>query len=194
MITTRTYKLNLVPGMTSDTVVHVSQYDNTTISIKFEIYNGAETFAKPSGASAKVQITKRDKKAVDANCRYNEDGTIEFALSEQMTAVSGCQRGKIVILDSAGGQIGTAAFLLNVDAAGISDNAVLSDSDISDLQKALDKAVESSAKIAAAYEQIEHMITQNDFFAPLIDDDSYPIIDDDGHVILRDWKYIYTYA
>ena len=36
------------------------------------------------------------------------------------------------------------------------------------------------------------MTIQNDFFAPLLDDDNCPILDDDGFAILRDWKYKYA--
>jgi len=39
---------------------------------------------------------------------------------------------------------------------------------------------------------LEHMTIQNDFFAPLLDDDNCPILDDDGFAILRDWKYKYA--
>ena len=113
-------------------------------------------------------MTKPDRKAISNDCTYAEDGTVSFSVTEQMTAVKGTARGKIIILDSAGGQIGTAAFLMEVDAAGITDGAIESESDLPELrevmkavnettQKAKDataaaKAAESSAKNAAESE------------------------------------------
>lgn len=39
---------------------------------------------------------------------------------------------------------------------------------------------------------LEHMTIQNDYYAPLLDDDGCPLLDDDGYAILRDWKYAYA--
>lgn len=151
MIAVRRYRLNLEPGQTGKTVVHVSQFDTSAVKIVFELYSGTSVFAKPSGASAKVRMTKPDAKAIDNDVTYNSDGTVEFTLKEQMTAIPGVTRGKITILDSSGGQLGTAAFLMDVDPAGISDGAVVSESDLPELKQIYDKAdaVEKKANEAA---------------------------------------------
>ena len=167
MLTVRKSKLSITPGMIPP-VVHVSQYDSEALAITFELYENEKLYKKPSGALAKIEMTKPDRKAISNDCTYAEDGTVSFSVTEQMTAVKGTARGKIIILDSAGGQIGTAAFLMEVDAAGITDGAIESESDLPELrevmkavnettQKAKDataaaKAAESSAKNAAESE------------------------------------------
>lgn len=167
MLTVRKSKLSITPGMIPP-VVHVSQYDSEALAITFELYENEKLYKKPPGALAKIEMTKPDRKAISNDCTYAEDGTVSFSVTEQMTAVKGTARGKIIILDSAGGRIGTAAFLLEVDAAGITDGAIESESDLPELrevmkavnettQKAKDataaaKAAESSAKNAAESE------------------------------------------
>lgn len=164
MLTVRKSKLSITPGMIPP-VVHVSQYDSEALAITFELYENEKLYKKPPGALAKIEMTKPDRKAISNDCTYAEDGTVSFSVTEQMTAVKGTARGKIIILDSAGGQIGTAAFLMEVDAAGITDGAIESESDLPELrevmkavnettQKAKDataaaKAAESSAKNAS---------------------------------------------
>lgn len=150
MITARKYKLSLEPNQTGKVVIHVSQYDSSAIKLIFELYSGNSLFQKPAGASAKVRMTKPDRKAIDNDVTYNNDGTVEFLLSEQMTAVSGITRGKITILDSSGGQLGTAAFLMDVDPSGISDNAVVSESDLPDIKEIYNKATTIEQNAAAA--------------------------------------------
>ena len=147
MIATRKYKLNLTPGKSIPPIVHVSQYDSETLTIAFELYEGGELFPKPAGATAKIEMTKPDRKAISGDCTYAADGTVSFTVTEQMTAKEGTTLGKIIILDSAGGQIGTAAFLMEVDAAGIADGAIESESDLPELREVM-KAVNETAQKA----------------------------------------------
>ena len=146
MLTVRKSKLSITPGMIPP-VVHVSQYDSEALAIAFELYEDGALFPKPSGATAKIEMTKPDRKAISGDCTYAANGTVSFVLTEQMTAKEGITRGKIIILDSAGGQIGTAAFLMEVDAAGITDGAAESESDLPELRKIM-KAVNETAQKA----------------------------------------------
>lgn len=146
MLTVRKSKLSITPGMIPP-VVHVSQYDSEALAIAFELYEDGALFPKPSGATAKIEMTKPDRKAISGDCTYAANGTVSFVLTEQMTAKEGTTRGKIIILDSAGGQIGTAAFLMEVDAAGITDGAVESESDLPELREVM-KAVNETAQKA----------------------------------------------
>lgn len=147
MIATRKYKLNLTPGKGIPPIVHVSQYDSEALTITFELYEDGTLFPKSGGATAKIEMTKPDRKAISGDCTYAADGTVSFTVTEQMTAKEGTTRGKIIILDSAGGQIGTAAFLMEVDAAGIADGAIESESDLPELREVM-KAVNETAQKA----------------------------------------------
>lgn len=150
MITERKEKLNLIPGGVPP-VIHVSQYD-TAEAVSFELWEGTKKFQKPSGATAKIEMTKPDKKGIRKDCTYAADGTIEIGLETQMTCVAGNIRSKIVIYDATG-QIGTAAFILSVDPAGLADGAVVSESDLPDLREIYEQAtaVEEKAKEAASF-------------------------------------------
>ena len=149
MITERKARLNLIPGGVPP-VIHVSQYD-TAEKVSFELWEGMKKFQKPSGASAKIEMTKPDKKGIRKDCTYAADGTIEVDLETQMTCVAGAVRSKIVIYDATG-QIGTAAFILSVDPAGLADGTVVSESDLPDLREIYEQAskVEEKAKEAAS--------------------------------------------
>lgn len=150
MIIAREAKIDIVPNKNVPTVIHVSQYDDEACKIIFTLYNGGTAFAKPKGATAKVQITKPDKKAIESTCTYEEDGTVSVILTEQMTAKNGLARGKIVIMDSNGGQVGTAAFILDVDPAGIADDAIVSESDLPDLKEIMSSVDAVAQQVAAA--------------------------------------------
>lgn len=147
MHTDRKTKLNLTPGGVPP-VVHVSQYD-TAEKISFELWEGTKKFQKPSGALAKIEMTKPDRKGIRKDCIYAEDGTIEINLETQMTCVSGSARSKIVIYDATG-QIGTAAFILSVDPAGLADDAVVSESDLQDLREIYEQAITVGEKAKEA--------------------------------------------
>lgn len=47
-------------------------------------------------------------------------------------------------------------------------------------------------ELADAMEEVSlmhHMMIQNDFFAPALDEDGCPILDDDGNAVVGQWKY-----
>lgn len=131
--------------------IRLTQYD-TAVTLVFHIYNGSVPFAKPSGASAYISMTKPDEKAVHVPATYNDDGTVQFQLTQQMTAVHGEVYCKLVIVET-NGQVSTTAFYLIVAEAGVKDDAVISQSDVSDIATivlAAETANEALTNITAA--------------------------------------------
>lgn len=131
--------------------IRLTQYD-TAVTLVFHIYNGSVPFEKPSGASAYISMTKPDEKAVHVPATYNDDGTVQFQLTQQMTAVHGEVYCKLVIVET-NGQVSTTAFYLIVAEAGVKDDAVISQSEVSDVEKivqAAETANEALTNITAA--------------------------------------------
>ena len=131
--------------------IRLTQYD-TAVTLVFHIYNGSVPFGKPSGASAYISMTKPDEKAVHVPATYNDDGTVQFQLTQQMTAVHGEVYCKLVIVET-NGQVSTTAFYLIVAEAGVKDDAVISQSEVSDVEKivqAAETANEALTNITAA--------------------------------------------
>lgn len=118
--------------------IRLTQYD-TAVTIVFTVYNGTVMFAKPSEGTVRISMTKPDKKAVSTSAVYNDDGTIELQITQQMTAVAGEAYCKLSVIES-DGQVSTGSFILDISAAGVKDDAVISESDISDVEKVLETA------------------------------------------------------
>lgn len=118
--------------------IRLTQFD-TAVTIVFTVYNGTIAFAKPSEGTVRISMTKPDKKAISTSAVYNNDGTIELQITQQMTAVVGEAYCKLSVIES-DGQVSTASFILDIAAAGVKDDAVISESDISDVEKVLEAA------------------------------------------------------
>lgn len=147
---TQTYNLDLVPNG-PDVVVKCSQYDKGSRTITFNMYNNSELYTVPSGATVTVRGTKADNTGFEYPCTV--DGTtISFDVAEQMTVFNGKVLCEIRI--TLGGEIlGTANFILFVERGALSDDTVISETDLPLVQKAaevadeLDSIVESIEKV-----------------------------------------------
>lgn len=131
------YNLNFVPGGVPLTI-HISQYDVGTRTFHFTPIAVPGTVTTFTGASATLEATKPDGYAVIQNCVYNSDGTIDYTVQEQLAAKAGKVWSKIVLRDGEN-VIGTAAVVWIVDKAGVTDDAVISDSDIRGMQAYVDQ-------------------------------------------------------
>lgn len=126
---TQTLQLNLVPKGINQRL-YATQYDYGSRSLQFEIYNGNERFTLTSGMSALIEGTKPDRHGFSYSATVNTTSNIvEADLTQQMTAVEGDTLCEIVITKS-GERIGTLNFVLAVQAAGVNDNTVVSDTEI----------------------------------------------------------------
>lgn len=131
-------------------VIRVTQGD-TAVTLLLTLYSGNSPFAKPSGAEALIECTKPDSKAVKADAVYNEDGTVSITLTEQMTCVTGEVYCKVGIRET-DGKVSTAALILNVEPSGVTDGAVISESDVPDIRKAIEAADSAKQYVAEAVE------------------------------------------
>jgi hypothetical protein len=116
-------------------IINISQYDVGVRSFHFIPYTTEGDLAYQEGCAVTLEATKPDRSAIIHNCTYNSDGSIDYTLQEQLAAVAGRVWSKLVLRDTLGGILGTAAIVWVVDRAGVTDGAEMSDSDISAVQE-----------------------------------------------------------
>ena len=118
-------------------VIHVTQYEAGLRQFIFTPYTSNGELTVVAG-SATLEGTKPDGYAFQQACQMI-DGVITYTLQEQLCAVEGRVWSRLVIRDTDGGMIGYTAIVWVVGRAGVADDAVMSDSDISALRQFLDE-------------------------------------------------------
>lgn len=158
---TKKIMLDITPGAIPQTV-NVSQRD-TGRRYEITLIDEGGVFQIPSGTVAKVEGTI-------AAYPFSEDAvvsgnTVSFQLKESMTAVSGMAWTKIVLTKGTD-EVGTCAFILNVDRAGVEAKTIINAPGfLALLQSAVDKWMESQDGIGEAVQEAanayaeEHGIT-----------------------------------
>lgn len=118
-------------------VVHVTQYEVGLRTFEFVPFTSSGEWTDVTG-SATLEGTKPDGNAFQQACTY-VDGIVTYVLQEQLCAVSGRVWSRLVIRNIDGDMIGMTAIVWDVGEAGVADDAVMSDSDISALRQFLDE-------------------------------------------------------
>ena len=158
MITQRT-KLDMRPGGVMP-VVHVSQYDNDAAALIFDLYDGGELFTVPTGSSVLLNGLKPDNYGFSYQAASISGNTVVCNLTTQMTAVAGAVVCELRVRNGAGTQIiGSCNFILQVEAAALTDDTIISDTMIPLIEQAVEIAsnldryitqTQSNAEVSAA--------------------------------------------
>ena len=158
MITQRT-RLDMRPGGVLP-VVHVSQYDNDAAALIFDLYDGGELFTVPTGSSVLLNGLKPDNYGFSYQAASISGNTVVCNLTTQMTAVAGAVVCELRVRNGAGTQIiGSCNFILQVEAAALTDDTIISDTIIPLIEQAVEIAsnldryitqTQSNAETAAA--------------------------------------------
>lgn len=147
---TQSINLNLIPGQVLPRV-NVSQYDSGTRTLHMAIYNGNLAFSVPSGVTGVVQGTKPDRMGFQYAATVTAGSNIaEIDITQQMTAVSGevsCE----LVLSQGDNRIATINFIIFVEPAALTDDTIISDTEL--------PLIEEAAELA---EQIQGIIAQID--------------------------------
>lgn len=114
-------------------IVKLSQYDKTMPTLAITLYNGSQVFTIPTGCTAYIEGTKADKTGFQYPCTVS-GGVINATITEQMTAFAGRVPCEIVLRKS-GERKGSANFFLDVEPSALSDDTVISDSDLPIIQQ-----------------------------------------------------------
>lgn len=147
---TQTVKLDMTPGCLQS-AVSVSQYDDGLRSIDFELYKDGAAYNIPSGATVTINGHKPDGNVYSVPCTYSGN-KVTVTFTKQMTAVDGFNTAEISII-SGSTRLGSANFKVIVEKSPMSDNAVVSDSQIPLIEEAGQHAAEAliSRNAAAEY-------------------------------------------
>ena len=162
---TQHYKLNLIPDIVPVSV-GVSQYDKTSRTIVFSIYNGDTLFTIPNGSLATVRGTKPDKTGFEYSCTIS-GSDISFEIQDQMTVLAGRFPVEIRITHN-GELLGTANFMLNVEKSPLADDTIISETVlplIEEASQAADRAEaaasEAETTLASAVKSVNNISPDN---------------------------------
>lgn len=135
---TQTYNLNLIPNKVP-VVVNLSQYDKTSRTLNFNIYNGDVLFTIPTGSSITVRGTKPDKTGFEYSCTFS-GSVISFKVQDQMTVLSGKYPVELRITNSSE-ILGTANFIFDVEKTTLDDDTIISETELPLIESAEQNAI-----------------------------------------------------
>jgi hypothetical protein len=145
---TQTINLNLIPGSLLPRI-NVSQYDNGSRTLQFNLYNGVSPYEIPSGASVYIVGTKADNTGFEYACTF--DGTlVSVDITDQMTVFAGEVQAELRIAQN-GEILGTANFIINVERAALSDDTQISETDIPIIQRIPEFLAEAEEYVDTAH-------------------------------------------
>ena len=124
---TQSINLNLIPGAVPPRI-KVSQYDFGSRTLQFTLFNGTSPFTTAS-LTARIQGTKPDNKGFSYDATYNA-GVVTADVTRQMTACAGAVICELVIVDGSNNELGTGNFILDVEAAALSEDTDISETEI----------------------------------------------------------------
>jgi len=135
-------KLNLIPGSVLP-VVNVSQYDDKRTFL-LDVYEGQSTYDL-TGKTVEIRGTKPDMHGFDygtADGVISVSGnTVTVSTTQQMTAVGGQTIAELRI-KSSGVVLGTINFIIAVEPSALSDDTIISDTDIPVIERYLQDIVD----------------------------------------------------
>lgn len=124
---TQTYNIDLVPNG-KPLIVNVSQYDKLSRTLEFNVYSSGVLFKIPSDTAAVIQGTKPDGTGFSYNMTVS-GSKVSMDIKQQMTVFDGDVHCEILLTKNAE-QLGSANFILRVEKAAISDETIISETDI----------------------------------------------------------------
>lgn len=153
--------LNLIPGISAQVVVHLSQA-NVGDTLTFYLYSGSEPFAE-IGVAVALNGVRKDGAGFTAPCII-VGNKVTVTITEGMTALPGYALAELVLTDGGGNSVGTANFALAIEE-GTFPNGPTYDTDISVYQQilqyvqsypAMDQArIDAAVDAAATTERVE---------------------------------------
>lgn len=135
---TQAINLDVIPAGVRP-VIHVSQFDNQVQALRFTLYKDNQPFTIPSGAAVLINGYKPDNTAFSYAATATSGQTATFSVTQQMTAVPGDVECELRVR-TASEIIGTLNFILRVEKAPLTDDSVISETEIPLIEQAVDIA------------------------------------------------------
>ena len=147
---TQDVNLNIVPVGVRP-VIHCSQYDNNLQAIRFALYKNNTAFAIPSGAAVLINGYKPDNTGFSYAATAISGNTVTFTVTQQMTAIAGDVLCELRVRTESQ-IIGTLNFVLRVEPAPLTDDTIISETDIPLIEQAVDIAANLAEYIQVTYD------------------------------------------
>lgn len=142
------YNLNTIPSASPVPIVHVSQYDKGSRTLKFKLFEGSREYSVPSGAAVTIRGTKPDGNGFEYAASMTGN-TVKMDLQQQMATCAGSVRCEVRI--ASGTQIlGTADFILEVKPSALNESTPLSETELPLIEKAAEGAAKIEANLSAS--------------------------------------------
>lgn len=135
---TQAINLDVIPAGVRP-VIHVSQFDNQVQALRFTLYKDNQPFTIPGGAAVLINGYKPDNTAFSYAATATSGQTATFSVTQQMTAVPGDVECELRVR-TASEIIGTLNFILRVEKAPLTDDSVISETEIPLIEQAVDIA------------------------------------------------------
>lgn len=135
---TQAINLDVIPAGVRP-VIHVSQFDNQVQALRFTLYKDNLPFTIPGGAAVLINGYKPDNTAFSYAATATSGQTATFSVTQQMTAVPGDVECELRVR-TASEIIGTLNFILRVEKAPLTNDSVLSETEIPLIEQAVDIA------------------------------------------------------
>lgn len=149
---TQSINLNLVPGGVLPRI-NISQYDKGSRTFNFHLFNESLEFEIPEGCSITIQGTKKDKTGFQYPCTY-EGAWVFVDVTEQMSVLAGEVQAELVITDTNLNTLGTCNFVIDVEAAALAQDTVISETDIPLMYRAIEAAAIASQAAGNAQQRV----------------------------------------
>lgn len=147
---TQETNLNIVPSGVRP-VIHCSQYDNNISAIKFSLYKDNVAFPVPSWAAVIINGQKPDKTGFSYAASAISGNIVTIDVTQQMTAIAGDVLCELRLRSNAQ-IIGTLNFILRVEPAPLTDETIISETEIPLIEQAVDIAANLAEYIQATYD------------------------------------------
>lgn len=147
---TQDVNLNVVPVGVRP-VIHCSQYDNNLQALRFSLYKNNTSFAIPSGAAVLINGYKPDNTGFSYAATAISGNTVTFTVTQQMTAIAGDVLCELRVRTESQ-IIGTLNFVLRVEPAPLTDDTIISETDIPLIEQAVDIAANLAEYIQVTYD------------------------------------------
>ena len=136
---TYTFDLDMTPGGVPQ-IIRLSRYDKNTPTLKFNLWDGPTAYTIEAGSTVFINGTKPDDTSFEYYCEYS-GSEVTVNVTEQMTAVAGRTTCEIIVYTN-GERKGSANFYLDVEPSALSDDTVISETDIPIIQRIPEIAAE----------------------------------------------------
>ena len=122
------YNLDTVPFQSAVPVVHVSQYDSGSRTLKFKLLQAGSNYDMTGVTGAQINGKKPDGTEFSYNMTISND-VVSVVITEQMAAVAGRVMAEVVLTGANSSVLGTANFIIEVEKSPL-DEGVISDTEI----------------------------------------------------------------